>query len=404
MGASRLDPDELALLEEERDHLLTSLRDLEREHDAGDMDDVDYETLRDGYTRRAAEVLGAIDAQKVLIEPRKGGSPLRVVAITSAVVLFAVLAGVLVARSSGQRGGGAITGAVNTDRARMQTCRQIAPTDTEASIGCFDAILEKAPDNVEALTYRGWALIRADRVQEGAADLQRAVEVDPDYPDARVFRAIVASRAGDHALAAQEIDRFYRNNPSPEAISVLESQGLEREIFIMTINESTRGCWTSAAQSQNSDEPDATEFAAAIRSCLEQLLEAEPDNVDAMVSLAYVSVDPDSQDLAGAAALAERAVAANPQDPNALLLRASLSLAQANVQATELDLAELETLPRPTASFLFGGPERLRAALDAAAAATTTTAVPSPSTTAAPQTTTTAPVDVDSRIPNPGGG
>ena len=42
VSSARLDPDELALLEEERDHLLASIDDLEREHDAGDLDDEDY--------------------------------------------------------------------------------------------------------------------------------------------------------------------------------------------------------------------------------------------------------------------------------------------------------------------------------------------------------------------------
>jgi hypothetical protein len=46
--------DRLAELEEERRFLLRSLTDLEREHDAGDVDDLDYETLKDGYTVRAA--------------------------------------------------------------------------------------------------------------------------------------------------------------------------------------------------------------------------------------------------------------------------------------------------------------------------------------------------------------
>ena len=51
---------DLAALAEERDFLLSSLRDLDAEHDAGDIDDVDYETLRDDYTVRTAQVLRAI--------------------------------------------------------------------------------------------------------------------------------------------------------------------------------------------------------------------------------------------------------------------------------------------------------------------------------------------------------
>ncbi|HYZ97739.1 MAG TPA: hypothetical protein VE575_03240, partial [Acidimicrobiales bacterium] len=57
-----LDPDALAALEEQRDFLLRSLEDLEREHDAGDVDDHDYAALKDDYTARAARTIRAIEA------------------------------------------------------------------------------------------------------------------------------------------------------------------------------------------------------------------------------------------------------------------------------------------------------------------------------------------------------
>ncbi len=47
----------VADLEGQREFFLRSLRDLEAEHAAGDIDDVDYRALRDDYTSRAAEVL-----------------------------------------------------------------------------------------------------------------------------------------------------------------------------------------------------------------------------------------------------------------------------------------------------------------------------------------------------------
>ena len=50
-----------AELDDERSFLLDSLEDLERERAAGDLSDADYEVLRDRYTRRAAEVLRALD-------------------------------------------------------------------------------------------------------------------------------------------------------------------------------------------------------------------------------------------------------------------------------------------------------------------------------------------------------
>ena len=42
---------------------LITLADLEKEHAAGDVDDLDYRTLKDGYTVRAATVLREIDVQ-----------------------------------------------------------------------------------------------------------------------------------------------------------------------------------------------------------------------------------------------------------------------------------------------------------------------------------------------------
>ena len=59
-----IDPDRLAELEEERRFLLRSLDDLEREHDAGDVDEHDFAALRDGYVARAAAVLREIDEGK----------------------------------------------------------------------------------------------------------------------------------------------------------------------------------------------------------------------------------------------------------------------------------------------------------------------------------------------------
>jgi hypothetical protein len=53
------DPDRLAL-EEERDFCLLSLRDLEAERDAGDIDAGDYVALRSSYVARAAAALRAL--------------------------------------------------------------------------------------------------------------------------------------------------------------------------------------------------------------------------------------------------------------------------------------------------------------------------------------------------------
>ena len=98
-----VNPDRLAELEEERRFLLRSLRDLDAEHAAGDVDDVDYATLRDGYTKRAADVLRAIEEGKAALPPAGGPRWARTWPSSPLVVAVALGAGWLVARSSGQR-------------------------------------------------------------------------------------------------------------------------------------------------------------------------------------------------------------------------------------------------------------------------------------------------------------
>ena len=77
----------LATLEEERRFLLRSLTDLEREHDAGDVDDLDYQTLKDGYTVRAAKVLREIEEGRGELPAPKPRRWSRVIAVTAAVVV-----------------------------------------------------------------------------------------------------------------------------------------------------------------------------------------------------------------------------------------------------------------------------------------------------------------------------
>jgi len=103
-ASAGIDLDELAALEEQRAFLLRSLDDLDREHEAGDLDDDDYATLRTDYTARAAEVLHAIDDRRSVIEdaqPTQRG--VRRVLFVAAVAIVAVVAGLAEARKLAPR-------------------------------------------------------------------------------------------------------------------------------------------------------------------------------------------------------------------------------------------------------------------------------------------------------------
>lgn len=236
---ARVDLDELARLEEERGFLLRSLDDLERERAAGDMDDLDYTTLRDGYTARAATVLRAIEVGRADLPPLPPRRWRRIVAVAAVLVVASATAGVLVARSAGQReAGDTVTGdlpdTVNSDLARARSL--FTQGNLLDSIEAFDRVLAVDPDNAEALTYRGWLLAivgsqggQADLIESGEASLDRAIEVAPGYADAQCFKAVVRFTMHDDAVGAKgPIDACIASDPPPEVRPLVD--GLQAEI------------------------------------------------------------------------------------------------------------------------------------------------------------------------------
>jgi cytochrome c-type biogenesis protein CcmH/NrfG len=251
-ASSTLDPDELAHLEEQRDFLLRSLADLEREHDAGDLDDVDFEHLRDDYTARAAEAIRAIDERRAAfaanIRPRDRK---RTLLWAGGVALFAVIAGVAVAASLGARKAGE-TGSglapTQTLNQKANACQQRMGTDAPIKvINCFKKVLDKDPENVVANTWLAWELSLSSGQGDGggilasteARLLDRAVKADPSYSYARAFRAIIAYRSGDAAAAKRYLADFKANDPSAEALGVIEQMGLEAKIEALAKSSTT---------------------------------------------------------------------------------------------------------------------------------------------------------------------
>ena len=218
-GVARVDLDRLAELEEQRDFLLRSLDDLEAERAAGDIEGHDYRTLRDDYTHRAAEVLRAIDeGRATLAESRPPRRPGRMLAAAVLVAALAVGAGVLVARSSGDRlPGDTITGDIRQTNSQLlaDAGRLVQRGEALEAIKKYDEVLARDPDNEQALAYRGWLLVLAGLPEEGLEYIDRAIAVDPDYPDARFFRGFVLRREGRLDEALVELRRFLENDPPP---------------------------------------------------------------------------------------------------------------------------------------------------------------------------------------------
>lgn len=221
--------------EEELADQLRSLDDLDAEHEVGDLDDADYRALRDDYTVRVADTVRRLEQPDGEQDdaPQSGSSRRRrlVLAAVAGLAVFAVAAGWLLARSAGERGvNDSLTGGIDSNRQRILDCQDLANEgQVLESLQCLDAILAEEPDNVEALTYRGWFVVltaesaeaagegelRAELLDTGLAYLDQAVAIDDSFPDARVFRAVVYDRQGERAAVCHEIAALIVLDPPP---------------------------------------------------------------------------------------------------------------------------------------------------------------------------------------------
>ena len=232
------DNDELSADTDDAEFFLRSLADIEREHAAGDLDDDDYQRLRDAYTVRAAAALRHTPVATGAARPSKRGW-----AVGTGVLAVAVIAGVLLARGSGERlPGQTITGDIPALAQRPVIVPKGCPADLErpkppkavpvnprqaeidkllsqgaaglggdllSSLKAFDSVTKIEPDNVIALTYGGW--IRRLVVAQGGPKefldsaellLGKAIAADPTYPDARAFRGVLLLRDRNQPKAA----------------------------------------------------------------------------------------------------------------------------------------------------------------------------------------------------------
>lgn len=243
MTAGGPDVDRRAALEEERDFLLRSLSDLEREHDAGDVDDLDYRTLRDGYTVRAATVLRQIEQGRGDASSPKQRRWSRVVAVTAAIVVGSIGIGFVLAGAWGERSSGQeITGLTPGDESRIVLTNArdaMSSGDFATANALFGEVIEmdraRGRESAEAVAYFGWTLAllarqdpdeaaAAERIDAAVLALGQATEIEPDYADPYCFLAIVEYQFRDDAAAALPyIERCEASNPPGEVASLVAS-------------------------------------------------------------------------------------------------------------------------------------------------------------------------------------
>ncbi len=230
---SALDPDAVAELEREQTFLLRSLDDLDAERDAADLDAHDHAQLSDDYTRRLAEVTRALDENRAAYAAidTKLNRNQRILTIAG-VLIVAVLAGVLLGRASGFRSpNDSLSGDIRQSSTGLLSEADVLTREGrwEEAIDVYGEVLDLSPANAEALTYRGWLTNRLGE-GNGLDDLNEAVAVAPDYPDARVFRAIVLDDEQRFVDAADDLAIFDTLDPPAEILGIVAGSNLRASI------------------------------------------------------------------------------------------------------------------------------------------------------------------------------
>jgi tetratricopeptide (TPR) repeat protein len=236
-------------LREDRDFLLASIRDLDAEFLAGDIDEVDYRALRDDYTARAASVLRRIEGARGpgVVEPGADAvattPPIvrsrsrtrrerrtRGAALVALVGVVAGLAGFAVAESAGERNANdQATGSLpegSTDRiTRAQTL--VSEGKILEAVKVYDSLLADDPGNPVALAQKGWllSLVDASLVDAGLASIDKAIAADPTYPESYFFRGMILWKAKDDpAAGAAAFQQGIDTHPPAELVAVLTAK------------------------------------------------------------------------------------------------------------------------------------------------------------------------------------
>jgi hypothetical protein len=220
------DPDRLAALEEERRFLLDSIRDIERERAAGDVEAHDFAVLRDGYVARAAAVLREIDEGKSSLVPKPQQPWWRRAVIVGATLAVALGLGLMVRGFAGQRlPGQGLTGGQQMDEASQLLAlgRSKLGTDPSGALLDYRKVLTVDPNNAEAHTYVAWLLVlngkqtaNQDQVRQGIGLLKEATTFDDAYADPHCLLAVGSARmlaTPDNVTARIEAQACLDRNP-----------------------------------------------------------------------------------------------------------------------------------------------------------------------------------------------
>ena len=319
-----------------------------------------------------------------------------VIAIVAVALIAAVIAGVLLARTVGFRSStDEATGDIRqTSRGLIVRAGELAgQRDYEAAIDVYDEVLSSEPSNVVALTYKGWltwlnaesdivaeqasgdgssagedgenssgansseanssgspsAGSEAGSSEENSAEeraiileserlLTEAVALDPDYPDARVFRTIIFASTSRWRMAQADLAVFDSLSPAADLRGLVDNSTLRADIDAGMAQEAVTA--TLALVS------DATEALTQ-----EEVAEALQEFTEPQLNRAGISLITPGQVLAAervqaAATVFTHLLARNPNNLSALTGRGYLFTLLDFLESTEVFSRGLADLDR----------------------------------------------------------
>ncbi len=226
------DGSSLSGLESEQEFLEQSIDDLERERELGEVDAKDFAILQARYRARLKDVAAEIEeltstarkerapeasatktsgarsrqaSQGSSWRRRLGSRRVRLTIGIAATCCFVAAASLLAASLAGVRlPGESATGSVSLSSAQQEqeTLDRAAILGSEGQVAeavqLYDEVLQKDPDQPDALAYGGWlvrlaGLAARNRVvlARGDASVARAVKVAPGFPDGHALYGVV---------------------------------------------------------------------------------------------------------------------------------------------------------------------------------------------------------------------
>jgi len=186
------------------------------------------------------------------------------------------------------------------------------------ALEALEQVVSLRPNDSRAWSDRGALMFRAHRHQEALADLDRAVSLDPRSADAWMNRgtALLALNRAEEAL--QSFERVLRLRPDAEARNsrglALKTLGRVSDALadferVLQEKPDHAGAWVNRATLLGAMGQADEELR-----CYERALAIQPDMVEALIGHAHCLRNY-RQDLAGAIADQERAVARQPNHP-----------------------------------------------------------------------------------------